>query len=232
MPPPDRMASGSTPSPRSLRPSACTALPCTTTSRRRTDDGRRPVGCAPARWAGRPPRAAPPQHRHRRGDRAACRRRRPGRAPARRALPATTPSPGPPPLPAQSRCSDPIQTLVPSDLRQSDSMRRRQIKPPRHCQEQVRIQPLPVSVAERMGSSGQQARSWSHRPGSGSLRVRRAPGRAGGGRAPAWHGRTSEGHWQQTWPIASACFLALAGCGNRGLSSHTHTPRAARVHCS
>src|SRR5271166_572289 len=35
--PPDRMASGCTPSPRSPRPSACTAPPCTTTSRKRTD---------------------------------------------------------------------------------------------------------------------------------------------------------------------------------------------------
>ena len=91
--PPDRMARGSTPSPRSPRPPACTAPPCTTTSTRRADHGRRPAGCAPARRAGRPPRAAPPQHRHRRGDRAACRRCRPGRAPARRALPATTPAP-------------------------------------------------------------------------------------------------------------------------------------------
>jgi DNA invertase Pin-like site-specific DNA recombinase len=45
---------------------------------------------------GRPPRAAPPQHRHRRGDRAARRRRRPGRTPARRALPAPTPAPARP----------------------------------------------------------------------------------------------------------------------------------------
>ena len=50
----------------------------------------------PARRAGRPPRAAASQHRHRRGDRAACRRCRPGRAPARRALPATTSAPARP----------------------------------------------------------------------------------------------------------------------------------------
>src|SRR5258705_10381415 len=46
--------------------------------------------------AGLPPRAAPPQHRHRPRDRAACRRRRPGRPPARRALPAATPAPARP----------------------------------------------------------------------------------------------------------------------------------------
>src|SRR5690348_5218880 len=51
---------------------------------KKADNGRRPARCAPARRAGRPPRAAPPQHRHRRGDRAACRRRCPGRAPGRR----------------------------------------------------------------------------------------------------------------------------------------------------
>src|SRR6266481_184977 len=90
------MARGCTPSPRSPRPPACTAPPCTTTSTRRADNGRRPAGCAPARRAGRPPGAAPPQHRYRRGDRAACRRRRPGRAPARRALPAATPAPARP----------------------------------------------------------------------------------------------------------------------------------------
>ena len=47
----------------------------------------------PARWPGRPPRAAPPEHCHRRGDRAAGRRRRPGRAPNRCVLPAATPGP-------------------------------------------------------------------------------------------------------------------------------------------
>ncbi len=55
--------------------------------------GERARGPATARRAGRPPRTAPPEHRHRRGDRAARRRCRPGRAPARRALPATTPTP-------------------------------------------------------------------------------------------------------------------------------------------
>ncbi len=42
---------------------------------------------------GRPPRAAPPQHRHRRRDRPARRRRRPGRAPRRCARPAAAPAP-------------------------------------------------------------------------------------------------------------------------------------------
>ena len=47
----------------------------------------------PARRAGRPPRAAAPEHRHRRGDRAARRRRRPGDAPNRCVLPAAAPQP-------------------------------------------------------------------------------------------------------------------------------------------
>jgi len=51
----------------------------------------RPARCAPARRAGRPPRAAPPEHRHRRGDRAARRHRRPGRAASRCAVPAAAP---------------------------------------------------------------------------------------------------------------------------------------------
>ncbi len=51
----------------------------------------RPARCVPACRAGRPPRSAPPEHRHRRGDRAARRRRRPGRAPGGCAFPATAP---------------------------------------------------------------------------------------------------------------------------------------------
>ena len=53
----------------------------------------RPAGRTPARRAGRPPCAAPPEHRHRGGDRAAHRRRRPGRAPGRCAFPAAAPGP-------------------------------------------------------------------------------------------------------------------------------------------
>jgi len=51
----------------------------------------RPARCVPACRAGRPPRSAPPEHRHRRGDCAARRRRRPGRAPGGCAFPATAP---------------------------------------------------------------------------------------------------------------------------------------------
>ena len=58
-----------------------------------TEPATRPARRAPACRAGRPPRAAPPEHRHRRGDRAARRRRRPGRAPSRCALPAAAPGP-------------------------------------------------------------------------------------------------------------------------------------------
>jgi len=46
---------------------------------------------------GCPPRAAPPEDRHRRGDRAARRGRRPGRAPGRCALPAAGPGVSAPP---------------------------------------------------------------------------------------------------------------------------------------
>src|SRR5258705_12466390 len=46
--------------------------------------------------AGLPPRAPPPQQRHRRGARPARRRPRPGPPPARRALPAATPAPARP----------------------------------------------------------------------------------------------------------------------------------------
>ena len=53
----------------------------------------RPVRHAPVRRAGRPPRAAAPEHRHRCGDRAARRGRRPGRAPGRCAVPAAAPGP-------------------------------------------------------------------------------------------------------------------------------------------
>jgi hypothetical protein len=53
----------------------------------------RPTRCAPACRAGCPPRAAPPEHRHRRGDRAARRCRRPGRAPGGCAVPAAAPGP-------------------------------------------------------------------------------------------------------------------------------------------
>ena len=51
----------------------------------------RPARRAPARRAGRPPRAAPPEHRRRRGDRATRRRRCPGRAPSRCTFPAAAP---------------------------------------------------------------------------------------------------------------------------------------------
>ena len=53
----------------------------------------RPPRCVPACRAGRPPRSAPPEHRYRRGDRAARRRRRPGGPPDRGALPAAAPGP-------------------------------------------------------------------------------------------------------------------------------------------
>ena len=53
----------------------------------------RPARRAPACRAGRPPRAAPPEHRYRGGDRAARGRRRPGRAPGRYAVPAAAPLP-------------------------------------------------------------------------------------------------------------------------------------------
>ena len=48
----------------------------------------RPAGRAAAPRAGRPPRSVPPEHRHRRGDRAARRGRRLGRAPSWCAFPA------------------------------------------------------------------------------------------------------------------------------------------------
>ena len=54
---------------------------------------RRPARRAPACRADRPPRSAPPEHRHRRGDRAARRCHRPGRAPGRRAFPVAAPGP-------------------------------------------------------------------------------------------------------------------------------------------
>ena len=53
----------------------------------------RPARRVPARRAGRAPRAAPPQHHHRRGDRATRRRCRPGRAPAGCGLAAAAPGP-------------------------------------------------------------------------------------------------------------------------------------------
>ena len=53
----------------------------------------RPVRRATARRAGRPPRPAPPEHRHRRRDRAAHRGRRTSRAPNRCAFPAAEPGP-------------------------------------------------------------------------------------------------------------------------------------------
>ena len=59
----------------------CDRACCHRSLPRRHRPGRR----ASARRAGGPPRAAPPEHRHRRGDRAARCGRRPGRAPGRRA---------------------------------------------------------------------------------------------------------------------------------------------------
>ena len=59
----------------------CDRACCYRSLPRRHRPGRR----ASARRAGGPPRAAPPEHRHRRGDRAARCGRRPGRAPGRRA---------------------------------------------------------------------------------------------------------------------------------------------------
>ncbi len=53
----------------------------------------RPPRCVPACRAGRPPRSAPPEHRYRRGDRAARRRRRPGGPPGGCAFPAAAPGP-------------------------------------------------------------------------------------------------------------------------------------------
>jgi hypothetical protein len=54
----------------------------------------RPTRHAASCRAGRPPRAAPPEHRHRRGDRAARRNGRPGRAPGQYTVPAAAPGPG------------------------------------------------------------------------------------------------------------------------------------------
>jgi hypothetical protein len=53
----------------------------------------RPARRVPTCRAGRPPRSAAPEHRHRRGDRAARRRRRPSHAPGGCAFPAAAPEP-------------------------------------------------------------------------------------------------------------------------------------------